>query len=195
MWGRDVIRIHCVPYNPKSANQQLNRFRFRFISRVGVGASNFVVHPFWDVLNKFGIGFNTFVKINMMSVSSENDFENINITFGNYPPVENIVFSKYKDLNGRLMVKWDPTIPVGASADDRVLITLLDCSCYDAEQGIYEIMCLTSFDKLRSDSVGFILPGKDLNIDNMHSYVSCVRQGSINKNTISISKYKKVIGV
>lgn len=193
MWGRDVIRVHCVPFNPRSSIQQINRFRFRFISRVGVGSLDAIIKPYWNMFDVFNNGFNIFVKLNMSLVNYELEFSSLMMTVGNYEPVASINFIKYKDVNGRCMFKWSDVITRTGSPDDKIILILIDWHKYKISQDMFYVDCYINTEKVRSDSVGFILPSTELDVDFLEGYISVVGDGVLGSDTLSISKYKKVV--
>ncbi len=192
MWERDVIRVHCVPNNPQSEDQQINRFRFRFVSRVGVGSLVQVVRPYWNMFNEYEIGFNSFVKLNMNQVGHELDFENISMTVGNYEPVFSINFIRHSGPLNRTTFKWSSTVIADGSPDDTMLLILIDWHNYIIDQGIFFVNCMINTDKTRKENTGFIICGPDCNVDYMEGYISVLAPGFSNINEISISKWKDV---
>lgn len=190
--GIYCFKKYVVSPNPRTAIQQGNRHRFRFVSRVGVGSLVLVVRVYWNFLDRYGIGFNTFMSRNVDGISGEMDFPKLLMTTGNYEPVNSIGFIKYKDINGRCMFKWSTVITGLGSPDDGMILVLLDWHKYDPGKKIFEVDAYINLDKIRADSVGFIKPEKDLDVTYLEGYISTRGPGGLTENSISVSKYKKV---
>lgn len=191
--GIYCFRKYVIPRNPQTAEQQGNRHRFRFVSRVGVGSLVLVVRVYWNFLDEYGIGFNTFMKKNVDTAADELDFENLLMTTGNYEPVASIDWIKYKDIHGRCMFKWSTVISGLGSPDDGMILILLDWHKYDPGKKIFEVDAYINLDKIRADSVGFIKPAKELDTTFLEGYIATRGPGLLTENSISESKYKKVV--
>lgn len=191
-YNQICIKSYAVPKNPRSVLQQMNRMRFRFISFVGQAVNDLILREYWAHLDAQGIGFNAFQRVNMNFVDYELQIENIVMTGGTYEPVNDVIFVRYKDTNDRAMFKWSTVITGRGSPDDKILLVLIDLSLYQPAQELFTVRAWINSEKVRSDSVGFILPDQDLDAQYLHGFVSAISQDQIGINTISVSHYKKV---
>ena len=188
-----LIRTYVKPQDPRTAEQLLRRYSFRFVNKL----YNFLPKPiFFDIWQTIFINdnpHNNFVKINQTPISEELNFYDILTTKGNAEPINSIGFIKYKDVNGRCNFKWSTTITDTGKPTDKILLTLIDYKNYKPSENLFNLDIYINHDKIRSDSIGFILPAKDLDVNFMHGFISVVNTPIIDKYSISNSLNKKVI--
>ena len=192
-YNKQFVKIYTKPSNPQTSEQQDHRYYFRFINKLWNFLNFNIFYLIWNTASEIFNPHNIFIKNNQNQFSKELDFNSVIISDGKLEPVSEIVFIKYKDIAGRCMFKWKTDILSNGKPTDKILLTLVYFKNYLPGKNIFNFDIYIDQSKIRSDSVGFILPPKDLDINFLYGFISTFTDPIIDKNNASISLGKTVI--
>ncbi len=192
VYNKIRIRTFTKLTNPKTVLQMSHRFLVRFLGKIMHQGNNLFIKKFWNFLDQYNIGGNSFFVENLINVLQEEDYQNLKTTIGILEPVYNIDFIKYKDVNGRCMFKWKTDIISNGLPTDKIFLCLIYYKNYNPSENYFELSFFVDFSKIRDDSVGFIKPAKDLDVNYMYGYISTFREPINSISQVSYSKSKKV---
>lgn len=80
--GRNTVRAYSKPGNPNTTAQQTQRGLFSFVLSIAKFFTSSIISNYWSPFSASITGFNAFVKANLLSITSDTDYDNIKLSQG-----------------------------------------------------------------------------------------------------------------
>jgi hypothetical protein len=192
--GEKVLKKKASPANPNTASQKSQRDKFFLCNTVGQQINSTVLQPYWNYLFNKMSGFNAFIKENIKRVSdgSVASMEDLLVSKGSYQQVASIGSATYDDTTGDVVVSWVDTPGARGSADDQMIVVVLDATDYDiaTRTGIW--VSAVDSSKVRSDASATLSLPTGRTATDLHAYVGVANPADAGSLDTANSKYSAV---
>ncbi len=122
--GVNAIRSYAIPANPRTTAQQSERTMFAFIVSVAKLVISTVIHNYWDPFASGMSGWNLFTQKNRATVTSDDDYANLQMSFGDLEGPSNLT-ADYDSSSGTVSFICESSgLGNGEDSDSLVLVVI-----------------------------------------------------------------------
>lgn len=122
----NYMRSYVIPANPNTPDQQVQRGKFAQCVSIARSILTDVIKPFWDPFLSSMSGFNRFLQLNVMSLSTPNDWldATLKVAQGTLTP-QPLTSILYSDSDGEINVTWTNNAGTGnALGTDKMAVVV-----------------------------------------------------------------------
>lgn len=174
-FGKRISRIYFLPKNPKTMEQQKNRYRFLLCTKFAQNLPDGFLFKYWPAKGRGFGGYHSFIRTNMAVVKNPFDFQNVLTTSGNFEKISSVMSAIYVSNTGRVSIQWDTSVFGDGAPGDKVVIVIASDSKYLPYEKKYTLYVDVNFSHLRGDGGAEYFIRKNLGDCFLHCYVSCCR--------------------